>query len=419
MKNSERVSRSRIFYFSVFFFFLLLFGYLFFVLQDLVLPVLMGMFVAYISHPGINYLRRKGIPKGIAILILLGAVSFLIFFLGQRVVSAIPSEKEALELRIQLQYKMNKNFLTFLGKDDFSSEGNIIDDVVGDELIQMFETWNSFLAFDENDVKEFQSYIDSSLVSKRVLHFYTDNLKYEILPTPEVEVGKLSDSLFPLVEKVKPSSRISVFLNAISTWIILPFVFIFLLIDEGEIKNYFLSIVPNRYFEMTFATFANVDEAIGNYLRGTLLQSSLVGMTIFIGLVLIGFQIQAAILIGIVAGVSNAIPFLGPVIGLITGILYAIIVEGIDPILPFIPDNPVVGVLVVVLIAQFLDNTVFQPLVLGKAVNLHPLVVVIGVTGGSIVGGFWGMLLAIPTIVVFKVVISTLYNQAKEYYIIY
>ena len=68
---------------------------------------------------------------------------------------------------------------------------------------------------------------------------------------------------------------------------------------------------------------------------------------------------------------------------------------------------------------QFLDNTIFQPLVLGKAVNLHPLVVVIGVTGGSIVGGFWGMLLAIPTIVVFKVVISTLYQQAKEYYIIY
>ncbi len=420
MKNSERLNRSRIFYFSVFFFFLILFGYLFVVLQDLMLPVLMGMFVAYIALPGINYLRRKGIPKGFAILILLGAFSFLIFFLGQRIVSAIPSEKEALELRIQLQYKMNKNFLAFLGKDDFSSEGNIVDDVVGTELVQMFETLNSFLIFDESEVKEFQSYIDSSLVSERVLHFYTDNLKYKILPPPVIEEGELSDSIIlPLVKKVKPSSRIAMFLNAISTWIILPFVFIFLLVDEGEIKNYFLSIVPNRYFEMTFATFANVDKAIGNYLRGTLLQSSLVGITIFLGLVLIGFQIQAAILIGIVAGVSNAIPFLGPVIGLITGILYAIIVEGIDPILPFIPDNPVVGVLVVVLTAQFLDNTVFQPLVLGKAVNLHPLVVVIGVTGGSIVGGFWGMLLAIPTIVVFKVVISTLYNQAKEYYIIY
>ena len=420
MINSERLNRSRIFYFSLLFFFFILIGYLIVVLQGLILPVLMGMFAAYISLPGINYLRRKGIPKGFAILILLGAFSFLIFVLGQRIVSAIPSDKEALELNIQLQYKLHENYLGFLGKDNFTSEGNLIDDLVGDELDQIFESVNLFLAFDKSEIAEFQNYIDSSLVSERILFFYNENLKDKIIPTTEIEETKsTNNSLLPLVRTTKPTSRIAIFLNAISTWVILPFVFIFLLIDEGEIKNFFLSIVPNRYFEMTFATFANVDKAMGNYLRGTLLQSTLVGLTIILGLLFIGFEIQAAILIGIVAGISNAIPFLGPVIGLGTGVLYAMIVEGIDPILPFLPDNPIVGVLIVVLTAQFLDNAIYQPLVLGKAVNLHPLVVVIGVTGGSIVAGFWGMLLAIPTIVVFKVVISTLYKQAKEYYIIY
>ncbi len=420
MKNSERLNRSRFFYFTMFLFILIIFGYLLVVLQDLVLPVLLGTLAAYISLPGINYLRRKGIPKGFAILILLGAFSFLVFVLGQKIVSAIPSDKDALELRIQLQYKLNENFLTFLGKDEFSSEGNIIDDLVGDELDQMIESVNSFLAFDKDEVLEFQSYIENSQVSDRILFFYSDNLKHPIHPTHEIkkEVAK-ENWLLPSVSKVKSTSRISIFLNAISNWIILPFVFIFILIDEGEIKKFFLSIVPNRYFEMTFSTFTNVDKAIGNYLRGTLLQSSLVGITIFLGLVFIGFKIQAAILIGIVAGISNAIPFLGPIIGLGSGILYAMIVEGIDPILPFMPDNPLLGVLIVVLTAQFLDNAIFQPLVLGKAVNLHPLVVVVGVTGGSIVAGFWGMLLAIPTIVIFKVVISNLYKQAKEYYIIY
>ena len=420
MKNSERLNRSRIFYFSLLTFFIIVFGYLLVVLQDLLLPVLMGTLAAYISLPAINYLRRNRIPKALAILILLGAFSFLIFVLGQKIVSVIPSEKEALELRIQLQYKLNENFLAFLGKEDFANEGNIIDDIVGDELDQMFESVNSFLAFDKSEVIEFQNYIDSSLVSERIMFFYSDNLKHTILPAHDIEEENLVENgLLPLVSKIKSTSRIAIFLNAISTWIILPFVFIFILIDEGEIKNFFLSIVPNRYFEMTFATFTNVDQAIGNYLRGTLLQSSLVGLTIFLGLLFIGFNIQAAILIGIVAGISNAIPFLGPVIGLGTGILYAMIVEGIDPMLPFMPDNPLIGVLMVVLTAQFLDNAIFQPLVLGKAVNLHPLVVVIGVTGGSIVGGFWGMLLAIPTIVILKVVISTLYRQAKEYYIIY
>jgi predicted PurR-regulated permease PerM len=420
MSNSDRLNRSRVFYFALILFFIVVFGYLLVALQELVLPVLMGILSAYISLPAINYLRRKRIPKGFAILILLGVFSFVVFVIGQRVASVIPNDKEMLELRIQMQYKLNENFLALLGKDDFKSEGNIVDDLVGDELNQIFESINSFFAFNKNEVVEFQRYIDSSLISDRVLFFYSDNLKYPIMPAPEIEKEKSADNnILSSISTLKSNSKIAIFLNAISTWIILPFVFIFILIDEGEIKNFFLGIVPNRYFEMAFTTFANVDKAIGNYLRGTLLQSSLVGLTIFLGLLFIGFSVQAAILIGIIAGISNAIPFIGPVIGLGTGVLYAIIVEGIDPLLPFMPDNPLLGVLIVVFAAQFLDNLIFQPLVLGRAVNLHPLVVIIGVTGGSIIGGFWGMLLAIPTIVIFKVVISTVYRQAKEYYIIY
>jgi len=419
MINNDRLNRSRIFYFSLFLFLAIVLGYLLIVLQNLILPIFMGILAAYISLPGINYLKRKGIPKSVAIIILLGVLSFVVFVIGQKVVSAIPNEKENLELRIQLQYKLDENFLAFLGKEDYSSEGNIIDNLVGDELYQIFQSVTSFLALNEMEVTEFQNYIDSSLVSERILFFYVENLKHPILPAPKLEDATSTKNTSSDNSNFKANSKLALFLNAVSTWIILPFIFIFILVDEGEIKSFFLGIIPNRYFEMAFATFANVDKAIGNYLRGTLLQSSLVGLTIFLGLLFIGFKIQAALLIGIIAGISNAIPFLGPIIGLGTGILYAMIVEGIDPILPFLPDNAVLGVLIVVSLAQFLDNAVFQPLVLGKAVNLHPLVVVIGVTGGSIIAGFWGMLLAIPTIVIFKVVISTVYRQAKAYYIIY
>ena len=420
MKNSERLNRSRVFYIVLFAFAIFIAGYFIVVLQNLILPVLIGVLTAYISQPAINHFRRKGIPKFGAIIILLGAFSFLIFVIGQRVVSAIPSEKETLELRVQIQYKLNENFFALLGKENIADEGNIIDDVIGTELAPMFKSVNSFFALDSIETNKFQSYVDSSLISARILQLYHSNKKHPYQTESKIEkVENASNNLIPTAFIIKPKSRIALFLNAISTWIILPFVFIFVLIDEGEIKNFLLSIVPNRYFEMAFTTLNNVDKAIGNYLRGTLLQSSLVGLTIFVGLFIIGFEIQAAILIGIIAGISNAIPFFGPIIGLGTGLLYAMIVDGINPIIPFLPDNPILGVLVVVIIAQLLDNALFQPLVLGKAVNLHPLVVIIGVTGGSIIAGFVGMLLAIPTIVIFKVVVSTIYRQAKEYYIIY
>jgi predicted PurR-regulated permease PerM len=65
------------------------------------------------------------------------------------------------------------------------------------------------------------------------------------------------------------------------------------------------------------------------------------------------------------------------------------------------------------------DNWVYQPLVLGKAVNLHPLVVVLGVTGGSAIFGFAGMLFSIPAIVILNVVLTTIVEQLKAYFIIY
>ena len=208
-------------------------------------------------------------------------------------------------------------------------------------------------------------------------------------------------------------------MNILSLWIVTPFVFLFLLMDDGSIKKWLVRFVPNRYFEMTLTLIDNVDTAIGKYLRGTIMECSLVGLTIGVCLYLVGFEFEWALLIGMVAGGANAIPFLGPVIGLVVGAGYALIVEDVSAPIPFFTaENLVVGVLISVGIAQLLDNALFQPVVLGGAVNLHPLVVVLGVVAGSILFGFAGMLFAIPTIVICRVFISTLFKQLQAYYII-
>jgi predicted PurR-regulated permease PerM len=72
-------------------------------------------------------------------------------------------------------------------------------------------------------------------------------------------------------------------------------------------------------------------------------------------------------------------------------------------------------VIVAVGLAELLKNVIYEPLVLGGAVELHPLVVVIGVFGGAILFGVVGMLLAIPTIVVLKVFVSSTARQLKAY----
>ena len=82
------------------------------------------------------------------------------------------------------------------------------------------------------------------------------------------------------------------------------------------------------------------------------------------------------------------------------------------------PGNLWLWVVGAVLVVRALDDTIFVPVVLGGAVHLHPMVMVLGVVGGSILFGVAGTLFAIPTIVVLNVLVASIVKQLKAYYII-
>jgi predicted PurR-regulated permease PerM len=93
---------------------------------------------------------------------------------------------------------------------------------------------------------------------------------------------------------------------------------------------------------------------------------------------------------------------------MVSGLGYALLAENIHPLLPVVTaDTFPVWVIVSVLLAELLKNIAYDPILLGRAVKLHPLVVVIGVAGGAILAGPTGMLLAIPTMTVAKVLVAS------------
>jgi len=104
---------------------------------------------------------------------------------------------------------------------------------------------------------------------------------------------------------------------------------------------------------------------------------------------------------------------------LVIALAYSLIAEDITPLIPGLStDDLAIYVVVLIGIAHVLDNVVYQPFVLGNAVNLHPLVVILAIIGGSVLMGVWGMLLAIPTVVVVKTAVETLFKELKDYRII-
>jgi predicted PurR-regulated permease PerM len=403
---------------------LLVGGWLFMSLRELLLPCVVGALLAYVSLPAIRRMRRAGVPKPAAILALFGTVILAFVLLGVTVTSALPDEIGALELRTRMRFKLNQRYEQVMGLDG-DQKGNVLHKVFGASSAPMYRKVNDALRLTPEEVTLLEVHHvsgDEQLVrqvSERVWGYHQANVSRDASLFVQQKTGPRSKEDAKDDEASATNQLFATALSIMSLWMATPFVFLFLLLDDGRIKRWIIDLVPNRYFELTLTTIDRVDKAIGSYLRGTFLECSLVGLTFVVCLSAIGFPFTWALLIGAVAGVANAIPFLGPVIGLIAGVAYALIAEDISPILPFFnEENLVVGVLLTVGVAQGLDNAVFQPIVLGSAVNLHPLVVILGVMGGSMLFGFFGMLFAIPAIVIVKVVVSTTLTQLQAYRLI-
>jgi predicted PurR-regulated permease PerM len=199
-----------------------------------------------------------------------------------------------------------------------------------------------------------------------------------------------------------------------STIFILVFL-IFLLLDAQNFKRAFIRAVPNRYFEMTLRILDKIGDSINAYIRGQLLAAISVGITSIIGLYslqwLTGIYIPYTYIIGCVAGLSNLIPFIGPIMGMISAVVVYLVSDQTIPI-QFVY---VLSIMIVFGIVQLIDNIIVSPLIMSGSVGLHPLFVIIFVMVGGAIAGPLGMLFAVPIAAILKVVITELVWGFKNY----
>ena len=196
-------------------------------------------------------------------------------------------------------------------------------------------------------------------------------------------------------------------LSGITFLVIVPLVLFFLLAEGQSIKRSLIEIIPNQYFEMVLNLLHRIDQQLGGYIRGMVMSVMLISALSILGLRLIG--LNDYLVVGTIAGVSNIIPYLGPLIGIMAGTIAAVLqysTLGWWTILP---------VIFVFLTVQLLDNVFVQPVVVARSVNLHPLIVIFVVLVGSQMFGAVGMLLAVPLTAVIKVSVRTVYESLRNY----
>ena len=187
--------------------------------------------------------------------------------------------------------------------------------------------------------------------------------------------------------------------------VIVPFIAFFFMKEGHRFTRNIIELVPNAYFELCLNLLHQINGQIGGYIRGQLLATSVVAILALSGLQLIGMKY--AVPLGLLAGFANMIPFLGPLIGIISASIVALATgAGIA----------MVGkVVVLFLIIQLVDNVVVQPTVVARSVEMHPLMVLFAVMVGSQLMGIVGMLIAVPLFGITKVSAQTIYLGIQGY----
>jgi predicted PurR-regulated permease PerM len=400
--------------------------YLVWGLRSFIVPAFVGGLLAYICRPVVARLERWSIPRGVAVGLLLVTFVLVALVCLNSIRAAIPSETALLELRVRALYALNHHYRALMGLDASWTRGNRFYQLAHRDLDPLMNRVTDVLTLTPDERAQFAASrergIDAAAAgSHRLLDYEranTDALEMRGRQTGGRERATStvdgSHPSAPPTSVTKSESR--GLAHMLSTWMIAPLIFPFLLWDTGSIKRGLLTAIPNRLFEPTLAVLADVDAALGNYVRGLFLECCALGLTVTVSTTIVGVPLQWAIAIGIFTAASNVVPYMGFAAALLSGLAYALLAENINPLIPLVtPETFTVWVAGAVALAELLKNVLYEPIVLGGAVKLHPLVIVIGVLGGATLFGPAGMLLAIPTITIVKELVASSARHLTAY----
>ncbi len=193
------------------------------------------------------------------------------------------------------------------------------------------------------------------------------------------------------------------YLATLLEWIFLvPFFTFFIIRDADVFKKTFMSFTPNPIFERFYYVIHVFNRQLGDYFFAKFVEAMIVGGIITAGLLIL--NINYAVVLGSIAAITNIVPYVGPLLGIIPAVLLIMSEHGLT--------SPTMGaVLVLFTVANVVDAFFVFPFLVSKIVNLHPMIVAISVIVGSHYMGITGMVISIPVVAAIKLIITEIYNE--------
>jgi predicted PurR-regulated permease PerM len=337
----------------------LIIGLMLYVARAALFPYVLGLVVAYLMLPLVNLLdrhmprllqkRRMARPLAIllvylvGLVILAGVIAFVVPLVGDQATSLWDAREEL----IQTGYDLVQNVMAI-----YRSEG------IPDTLRQALE----------------------------------DNL------------SQISAKAASLVQSglTRTISAVTSTISFVLGFIVIPFWLFYILNDQVEVSAGLFTLVPERWEADVRNLLRISDDIFSAYIRGQLLLCLFIGTLATIGLMLIG--VPYALVLGLVAGIFELIPYIGPLLGAVPGVIVAALVSW-----------PKAGwAILVFFIIQQIENLFLVPRISGRSVRLHPALVMVVLVVGNEAAGLWGMLLAVPITALIRDVFKYLYLRFSD-----
>ncbi len=329
--------------------------YFLYLITDTLILVMVSLFVAAMINPLVSFMERYKIPRGVGVILTYILIAAVIIFsiLAFAPVLKNQGDKIISSISTYLQSVANEGF-TSLSLPFISSEqeAGII-------------TWL-------NDIRE---NINLDLVFQQMSDWFIENRN-----AIGENLGTLSNNFFGFVNNVA---------SGLGNLVIVLLLTFFVIVEKEELKGFAVAALPNKHREYFNTKLRTIQTKIGAWVRGQVLLGLAVGFATYIGFLILwlfGIYIEEMLILSVLAGITEVVPVVGP---LLAGTIAALVAANLGLL-------PMLSVIIMFIVIQQLENNILVPVIMRHAVGLSSFVIIVGMLIGVTFFGFLGLILAVP-----------------------
>lgn len=308
------------------------------VLSDTFYTIIFSAILAYLFNPIINYLETKNINRFWGVLLLYLVIIGIVFILAFLVIPK--SSTEIKRLMVDMPEYINKasGLIDFLYNEYYSTIGDLPPIFQGVQQVVM-----------ENIV----------------------GLETMVVNGLKTFIGGIINTFSKIISLV-----------------LTPILTLYFLVDKDYFKSKIIGLIPKKYRKDSLDLSRNIDLSLSKFVRGKIIMAAYVGIMTSIVLLLLG--IEFAIVIGFITGFADIIPYIGPFLGFLPAVFFALLSSPIKAI----------WISIIFVLIQWTENNILAPKVIGDTTGIHPIIVLLSIIIGGGVFGVLGMILSVPVVAV-------------------